>query len=170
MKKLLKSLLVIGCLLVANQSFGATASVTVSAAATTNSLLSAGARVTQVVIANAGTNATTLALLDAPSTSTTFTLSAYTNFSTITTNITQIITTPGGVSQTNTISGVYQVSNPVSASTNTYPLGLLYTIPASSTVTYTPAGNGLLLMRGALLTNGTPGGNLSVTLTYYPQQ
>lgn len=170
MKNLIKSLIVVGCLVLANQSFGASASATVSIAATTNSLLTAGARVTQVVIANAGTNATTVALLDAPSTSTTYTLSAYTNFSTITTNITQIITTPGGVSQTNTISGVYQVSNPVAASTNTYPLGLLYTIPASSTVTYTPSGNGLLLMRGALLTNGAPGGNLSVTLTYYPQQ
>lgn len=170
MKNLLKSLLVIGMLAFANQSFGATASVVASTASTANSILTSGARVTQVTIANAGTNATTLAILDAPSTTYTYTLSAYTNWSTITTNITQVYTTPSGVSQTNTLSGVYQVANPVAASTNVYPAGLVYTIPASSTVTYTPSGNGLLLMRGALLTNSAAGGNMTVTLTYYPQQ
>lgn len=170
MKNLLKSLIVIGALLFASQSFGATATVTVSAAATTNSLLSVGSRVTQVVMANAGTNATVLALLDAPSTLTTYTNGAYTNWSTISTNITQVYTTPSGVSQTNTLTGVYQVSTAVAAATNNYPPSLLYVIPASSTVTFTPQGNGMLFMRGTLLTNGAPGGNLTVTLTYYPQQ
>lgn len=170
MKNLIKSLIVASLLMLANQSQAATAGVTASIAATTNSVLAFGARVTQVVIANGGTNATTLALLDAPSTALTYTIGAYTNWSTITTNITQVYVTPSGVSQTNTLSGTYQVSTAVAASTNTYPASLLYTIPASSTVTYTPSGNGLLLTRGALLTNGTPGGNLTVTLTYYPQQ
>lgn len=170
MKNIIKSLIVIGALMFANQSFAATATVSVSAAASTNSLLSAGARVTSVVIANSGTNATTFALLDAPSTTTTYTVGAYTNWTSVSTNITQVYTTPSGVSQTNTLTGVYQVANPVSASTNTYPAALLFTVPASTTVTYTPGGNGLLLMRGALLTNGTPGGTLNITATYYNQQ
>ena len=169
MKNILKSLIVIGFLAVASHSFGATASVVASTASTQNGILTAGARVTQVTIANAGTNAVTLALLDAPATTYTYTLAAYTNWSTISTNITQVYVTPSGVSQTNTLSGVFQASNPVAASTNVYPAGLVYTIPASSTVTYTPSGNGLLLMRGALLTNSAAGGNMTVTLTYYPQ-
>ena len=172
MKNLIKSLCVVGLLMLANQSYGATVSIVAASAATTNSILTAGSRVTQVVIANAGSNATTFALLDAPSTAITYVVGAYTNYTTVATgSTTNVYVTPSGVSQTNiTAVGVIQTVNNVAATTNTYPAGFVYTIPASSTVTFTPAGNGMLFMRGTLLTNSAPGGNLTLTLTYFNQQ
>lgn len=163
MKKLL---LVIACAALAVLNVeGATATGNYTSAGT-NSLLSVGGTATSVTIANSAASASTVAFINAPSTSLTYTLAAYTNTVQYTTNITNIITTTTGLSQTNISENVLVIERQNNAaSTNNYTTLLTLTVPASQTLTYTFGGNGQAFSQGILVTNST---NANITFTYTP--
>ena len=166
MKKLFVILSVVGLLFLGNsQGNAATASASYTSAST-NSLLSVGGTATQIVLANSAASAATVTIYDAPSTDLTYVLAAYTNTVSFTTNITDVITTATGRSQTNVYSNVLWTSRAVvSASTNSYPVLLSVQVPAGGNYTYTPSSPGLRFIQGMAIVTTT---NCAPTVTYVP--
>lgn len=164
MKKLL-SLIVATVCLVAFNTEGATVTGTYTSAGT-NSLLSVSGMGKSIVIANSSAAASVVKLFNAPSTDLTYTLAAYTNTTSYTTNLTNVYTTTTGISQTNIKSGVLVINQQqVAASTNNYDVIATFTVPANNTLTYTWGGNGVRFGNGVLVTNST---NANITFTYVP--
>lgn len=121
-----------------------------------NSIITNGARILSVTLTASSTNTAFVRFVDSYATNLTYTLSSYTNFITYATNIVSVYTTPAGVSQTNTNSGVYTVKQTVAASTNNYPTITTMSAGTNATVTWTPTtGNasGQMIMRGLTATN-----------------
>lgn len=160
MKRILS---ILSLALVCMVSRGADTVLTMNAAGT-NSVFSVGQTISQVTVAAGATNLT-LALFDAPSTSLTYVRGAYATFNQYTTNIVTIFTNTGGVLQTNTNSGVYtyQVTN--GNATNSFKLLTRLTVPANTTVTWTPI-NGASTTFGVLATNDA--GIATATFTATP--
>ena len=163
MKKLFAIVAALALLIVPNVE-GATASGNYTSAGT-NSLLSVSGSVYSIVIANTAASASTVAFVDSSDTTLTYTLAAYTNTLTYSTNITNIITTSTGVSQTNISSGIWTERQNNAASTNNRPSIVTLTVPASSTLTYSFGGAGYSLRSGICVTNDT---NANITVTYVP--
>lgn len=160
MKKLIAFLL-LGLGLVSSQA--ATVSATPTAAST-NSLLSSSSIIKQIVVANPSSAALTFRLIDAPSTDLTYTISSYTNFLTYTTNMSVTHVTSMGVTNTNTWTGQFSLSQTVAASTNDYASVWSYVVPAGESVTFTPIST-MYVGFGLAYTNST---NANITITYDP--
>jgi len=164
MKKLLSIIAALACLVVVNVEGASATGVYTSAA--TNSLLSVGGVAKSLLIANSAASASTVTFFDAPSTDLTYTLAAYTNTTSYTTNLTNVYVTTTGISQTNISENVLVIlKQQVAASTNNYATISTFTVPASSTLTYTFGGAGTRFMNGVCVTNST---NANITLTYVP--
>lgn len=164
MKAYLKKLTMIAAMLAATMlpSLGASAASTITA---TSSELVAGANgvITLLSVANSATNSCVITLFDAPATNLTYTVGAYTN-ATVTSQST-IVTNINILGNTNysTNTTITTTLSPVSASTNSYPKLLTYTVPASTTTTL-PLSPGLFFSRGVMLTNAAT--NVTVTVVY----
>jgi hypothetical protein len=163
MKKLLLSLFAVVALGVANIE-GATATGNYTTAGT-NSLLSVSGSVLSLVIANSAASASTVTVFDSADTTLVATLSAYTNTVTYSTNITDIITTSTGLSQTNVYAGVFTQVTTNAASTPARRIVGTWVVPATDTLTITFGGNGYSLGLGLCVTNST---NANITATYVP--
>lgn len=131
---------------------GATSTLTISGAGT-NNLASVPVAFTLVSIANSTTNALTVALFDTATTALTTTIGAYTTYSNYLGNVTNTYTTSQGV--TNTV--VYQnvvlmATNSVSAVTNNVQKLVVFTVPASETLTV-PFNPPMIAYKGVTITN-----------------
>lgn len=165
--KLMTKLMVIAALLLASVAFSAAKAATATATVTTastNSLITVGARIQSYVVANSSAATCTIKFFDAPSTSLTYTNPAYTNYVSYTTNIVTSYVTYSGVTNSLTNSGLYSYSSTVAAATNNYRTIVTLTVPAGETVTYTPT-DGTLVSFGLTSTNST---NAAITITYSP--
>lgn len=139
---------------------------TAATAAATNSIIQASARIQSIIIANDVASALTVKFFDAPTNVLTYVNAAYTNYLSYTTNIVSVYTTPAGVLQTNTNSGIYTYASTVSAATNAYRTVATINVGASGTTVYYPT-NGLIVAFGLCVTNNT---NCTITTTYSPSR
>ncbi len=131
-----------------------------------NSIFNVSARVQSIIVANDTAAALTVKFYDSPTNVFQFVNGAYTNYISYMTNIVSTFTTPAGVTQTNTNSGVYTVAQTVSASTNFYRVVATINVAASSSLVYYPT-NGLLVAYGLSVTNNT---NCTITTTWWPSR
>jgi hypothetical protein len=134
------------------------------------SLVTASANVGSFQVRQVGITATTatnalVALLDAPSTNLTYINKAYTNMLSYGTNWNTTWTNFYGVVQTNPtpIVVLYDVTNTVAASTNSYPTRLIAGAVANSTAVF--QGVNYYFDQGVLLTN-QGSGTATVVITY----
>lgn len=142
-------------------AFGATATITQSAAGT-NSILAASASLRSLTLVNASGSAVAVKFFDAPSTALTYTNAAWTTIGWTAGTTTNIYTNILGNIETNTYTTVTQTTSTNAASTNSFATVLSLSIPASTTVTWEPA-SPLYLSRGLLITNGAA---VSGTVSY----
>lgn len=143
--------------------------VTVVSSLVTNgtaSIVGDGVYIASVQVANATGVTAYVSLFDAPSTSLTYTRAAFTYPSSYTTNIVTTYTNINGVSTSVTNSAVYTYTATAAAATNSYRLINTITVPANSTVTWTPV-NGYYTVYGILATNNAV---TTATTTYAPLQ
>lgn len=106
-----------------------------------NSVIGTNAvNIQQVTIANSAASALSVSLYDSPNTNKTYVRSAYTNTLSYVTNMVTVITNFSGVLQTNTNSVLYTYNSVAAQATNNYRLLVTLTVPASETITWTPAG------------------------------
>ena len=144
---------------------GATASFNITAAATTNNVLSAAALVQGATFVNAETNAVTVTIYDAPGYSATYTNAAYVTRGWTSSNLVSTITNILGVVQTWTNSVVVQTSTTNAANTAAvYRVLATLSVPASTTTVWEPV-SPLYAGYGLLLTNGAA---VSGTISYSP--
>lgn len=164
MKTLFK-LLLLGMLL-ASFAAKATDVSTAATAAATNNIFTGSGRVQSIIIANDVASALTVKFFDAPSTNLTYSLGAYTNYLSYTTNIVTSYITPAGVTQLTTNSGVFTYANTVASSTPAYRTVATLNLAASTSMVYYPT-NGLIVTFGLSVTNNT---NCTITTTYWPSK
>lgn len=128
-------------------------------------VLTSAAKIQQMSIANGTGSAITITALDSPSTALTYVVGAYTNnvqtISDVVTTFTNIL----GVSQSSTNTTLINTPTLVSASTNNYRTVLIQTVPANSTVTFTPP-TGLLVGFGMNVSCSATG--VTATVSYLP--
>lgn len=174
MKKMLSIVAMI--LSLAINSFALTASVTTTGAST-NNLLSHSAAITGFVFVNSdATQVATVHLVDSYTTNLVYTNAAYTNYSistftSLSTNVPtalnpylMIYTNFQGIIETNTNSFIMTVAGVSAAATNNLPVIVHLSIPAASTVTYSPA-LAITAWRGITITNSNVT-NISTTILY----
>lgn len=168
MKKLL---LTIAALLVAANAYAATATsaldtITDDAAGylkgRTNVLLTQPFVLTSITIVNNTATNSYLTLFDTASTNQTYSIGAYTNYSTYATNWVRAYTNMNSVVTTVTNAGLYTLAVAHGAGTGYYPKLAQLSIPASTTLTYTPE-TPVYFSRGLLLTNTH---DSDITVTY----
>lgn len=163
MKKLILSF--VGLFAALSLSAQTTVTSTITGAAT-NSVLTSASKIYSLIIGNAGTNATKVRIFDAPSTSLRWTNAAYTVVSATSGNVTNTFTNSLGGYETNIYTSVLKFTTTTNAAaTNLYSTVFDYTVPASTTISFTPT-SPYQVLNGMLITNGTPGGNLTFTATY----
>ena len=132
--------------------------------ASTSMVYTNSARVQAITIANTAASANTVTFYDAPSTVLTNIVGAYTNYVQFATNIVSVYVTPSGISQTNTVAGIYTAAQAVAQSTNNYSTLGSFAVPANTTITFSPV-SGWLAAFGVAMANTT---NATVTVTYSP--
>lgn len=166
-----KFLLTLAALLVACNAYAATATsaldtITDDAAGyakgRTNVLLTQGFVLTSLTIVNNTATNSYLTLFDTSTTNQTYSIGAYTNFSVYATNWVKVYTNMNGVEITTTNAGLYTLATAVGASTGYYPKLAQLSIPASTTLTYTPE-SPVYFSRGLLFTNTH---DSDITVTY----
>lgn len=129
------------------------------------SILQRGVGVQQILFSNAATNAITITFTDCPTNVATYVVAAYTNNVLTLGNVTTVQTNITGTLQTNVVSTLTSTLTPVTQSTNNFRTVLVQTVPASSTVTYTPPQP---LPVGFGLAASTSATNVVATITYLP--
>lgn len=162
MKKFFKILLVMFAL-ISSQVLGIDV-VTSLATNDTQSVSSSGIYIASVTIQNATGVTGTVRLIDAPSTSLTYTRGSFTVPSSYTTNYVTTYTNINGVTTSVTNSALFSLNTTVAASTNNYKTINLFTVPANTTVTWTPV-NGAYTVYGLLVTNNAV---CTMTTSYAP--
>lgn len=138
------------------------ASFTVSAT-TPHTVLSGGPYViTDFTFYNSTNVLGTVKFYDSTSNTTNYVQSAYTAYSTVSTNWSNVFTNATGIIVTNTFTGIANVGTSVSASTNELPARLSFVVPASGSRAiervFQPA-------RGATVYSTVPG---TLEITYRP--
>lgn len=162
MKKFFNILLVMAALLTSRVL--AIDVVTSLATNDTQSISSSGIYIASVTIQNATGVTGTFRLLDAPSTSLTYTRGSFTVPTSYSTNYVSTYTNINGVVTSVTNSALFTLNTTVAASTNSYKTINLITVPANSTVTWTPV-NGAYTVFGLLVTNNIVS---TMTTSYAP--
>jgi hypothetical protein len=135
------------------------------ASTSTASIIQKPARVQQILFSNSAAAAVTLTFYDAPTNVLTYVVGAYTNNVYSLASTVSTYTNLSGVVNSTTNTMLVSTLTPVTASTNNYRTLLVQTVPASSTVTFTPpislpVGFGLAVTPSAT--------NVAVTVTYLP--
>lgn len=104
----------------------------------TNIVFDQGVNISSVkLITGANTGSPSITFYDNNTNSITYTNAAYTNYTTVNTNVTSIITNSQGFLQTNIYPGQWTYASSVAANTNNLPVILSLAAPAnSSTISY----------------------------------
>ena len=136
--------------------------VNVIASNTPTAILTQPVLVTQVSVANATGVTATVALYDAPSTTLTYTRAAFSVPVSYTTNMVTTYTNINGVSTSVTNAALYTLTTSVAAATNSYRAVTTLSIPANTTLTWTPV-NGAYVNYGLATTNSAA---VTVTTSY----
>lgn len=157
MKNLIKSLILVALLAVSVKA----ETVSTSLATGTNVIkASQSVFISSIQFANGTGSAVTVELFDAPTNVLTYTVGAYTNFVTFTSNVVSTVVGFDGATNSFTNSTLSIAANPVAANTNNYRSIIKVTVPASSSLTVpvnTVAGFGV---------TATNNGVVTATLTY----
>lgn len=164
MKKFMNSLIVTLLLLLTTLRVSAIDVVTSLATNDTQSVASSGIYIASVTIQNATGVTDTVRLIDAPSTSLTYTRGSFTVPTSYTTNYVSTYTNINGVVTSVTNSALFTLNTTVAATTNSYRTINLFTVPANTTVTWTPV-NGAYTVYGLLVTNNAVS---TMTTSYAP--
>lgn len=133
------------------------------ATATTTSVLSQPMHLQSVEVINNAAATVTLSLYDAPTNSTTWVSGAYTNWSTVLSNLVITTTNYQGVVETATNYVTRTTANAHSAATNNYKLFKQFTVAAGGTASWTPV-NGTYLSYGLTAVNSQT--NTVINYTY----
>lgn len=167
MKILFKKLLSLSLLAILASTYQLQAdSVTYGPSTTAiTSLIQRAARINQIVFSNAATNAVTLTFTDSPTNTLTYVVGAYTNNVYTIGDVTTIFTNRTGALQTNTVNTLTSTLSVQAATTNNYRQPLIQLVPASSTVTFTPA-IGFNVGFGLAASSGST--NVTAVVTYQP--
>lgn len=157
----------IGLLLIAAVSVKAsTVALTVASGVMTNIIPNFGsAKITQIIAATTGTNTATINLYDTFTNTTVYTNVAYSNILSYGTNYVSTWTNYYGVTNSVTNISLYDVTNSVAATTNSWPLRIAGAIPSNSVVRFDNVN--YYFVNSAWVTNSGSG---SVTLTVTFQQ
>lgn len=134
-------------------------------ATTAASVLQNGVKIQQIQYSNAATNAITITMYDAPTNVLTYVVGAYTNNVISQQNVVTTFTNYTGIVESQTNLTLVSTLTPVGQSTNSYRTVIVQTVPASSTVTFTPPSG---LPVGFGLAAATTATNITASIIYLP--
>jgi hypothetical protein len=149
MKKILLSLALIGSIVTG--VFADNVYYTTASTLNTN-LANYPLLVNQVTISSSASTNVTVWLIDSKNSSQTYTNNVYQSITTTIGTITNIYTNFVGTIQTNTYTGMQSTTVTNAAATNNLPIVAVLSVPANTTITYTPSGF-YRFMNGLLVTN-----------------
>lgn len=141
-----------------HQLLAAEASVTTTTNSYNSVIGTNAVNIAQITVANAAASAMTVRVYDSPNTNTTYVRGAYTNTLSYLTNLVTVFTNFSGVIQTNTNQVLYTYTSVAPQATNSYRLLTTLSVPASDTLVWSPAGDGVYANFGVNVfasTNGT---------------
>lgn len=151
------------CLLLALPAFGASVTITPSAAAT-NQVLTVAGSITSIVLSGAGAASVKVQLFDGSNTNLTYVVGAYTNYTASVILVTNTYTSIAGGTVTNIYTVVTNAAATVAQSTNNFRTIGAFSVPTNETVTVSyDAANPFF--RGIVATNSQA---VSITINYLP--
>lgn len=131
----------------------------------TTSVLQQPARIQQVLYSNSATNSVTITFYDAPTNTLTFVAGAVTNNVYSLSSVVSTYTNLSGVVNSTTNTMLVSTLTPAIATTNSYRTLMVQTVPASSSILYTPP---IALPVGFGLAAASTATNVVATITYLP--
>jgi hypothetical protein len=163
----MKKYFIIAALLATTVAQAAQVTTTITAGACSNLLssFSGSAKVTDILITTPASTATTLKIVDSPTATNSYVSPAYTGVTSYSTNVITTYTNFFGVVNNITNIQLVDITNTVSAVTNSYPIRFQAYVGTNTSQLY--SGVDYMFLNGLWATNVTSGaGSTTVTITY----